>query len=390
VRERGGESFGFDRSFWEEADKLFQADRSDFEALWSSVLPPDIPPPDLSAPRWRTALDGAGRGEEQNEVVEAEPIAATRRVADGKRKPPAAPPAYVTRHFVESRGSFYYKQRPDVLAFSVRGQSFRAHDNSVMTATAIMEMAQQRGWTSVRVRGATDFRRAVWAAAMERGLQVGGYKPTRGETALLAQSSSPDGHPERQKRESKNTEKGRTGDPSLTGVIIDMGAAPYQHDSHNSRSFYVTLRDRDGTQSTHWGVGLQQAIEHSGANVGQRVRLARFGAIPVEVDRTVRDDKGDISYRTPQIVQRRVWEVHLLDKTRKIPEGGKDTKESVAPSRDPQLEKALKIIEARLPGLTPQQRAEFRQHFDQAYARMSPPKQSKEDSRVKTREARSR
>ena len=68
-------------------------------------------------------------------------------------KPAVEPPAYVARHFVESRGAFYYKQRPDVLAFSIRGQSFRARDDSVMTETAIIEMTQHRGWSAVRVRG---------------------------------------------------------------------------------------------------------------------------------------------------------------------------------------------------------------------------------------------
>jgi hypothetical protein len=371
ARSWGGGSFGFDPSFWIEADKIFRADAEEFRRLWRSAAPADIPPPDLSDPRWRATLDAAQTKEETNEVVEAKREPATGPAGETRAQPDRGLPAYVARHFVEAGGGFYYKQRPDVKAFSVRGRSFVAHDNSVMTATAIVEMAQQRGWSALRVSGTKDFRRAVWAAAMERGLRVTGYSPSHGETALLAQSASPDGHPSRPSRESRKFDSGRSRDPALTGVIVDMGAAPYQHDSDNSQSFYVTLRDRDGNEQTRWGVGLQQAIERSGATVGQRVRLERLGTLPVEVDRTVRDDKGDVSYRTPEVVQRRLWEVHVLDRTQEVAQNGSDTNIQVTLSKDPQLAKALELIEQRLPQLPPEQREEFRRHFDTAYARLS-------------------
>ncbi len=241
VRARGGDAFGFDPSFWEAADRLFQSDQAGFRSLWSSVVPPDIPPPELSSPRWRAALDAADSPEETNEVIQELPAPSVTPDDSFESTPAAEPPVYVARHFVESRGAFYYKQRPDVLAFSSRGHSFRARDDSVMTATAIIELAQQRGWSSVRVSGSAAFRRAVWTAASERGIGVFGYTPTRGETAVLAQSASPDGHPSRSASGSKRPVPGRSSDPSL-GVVVDMGEAPYQHDRANSDSFFVTLR----------------------------------------------------------------------------------------------------------------------------------------------------
>ncbi len=370
VRARGGDSFGFDPSFWVQADKLFQADKTAFRVLWSAVAPPDIPPPDLALPRWRSALEGTDSFEEPNEVVPATPMPSAAPVASFESKPAVEPPAYVARHFVESRGAFYYRQRPDVLAFSIRGQSFRARDDSVMTATAIIELARQRGWSSVRVRGSSAFRRAVWTAASEHGIGVFGYSPTRGETAVLAQSASPDGHPSRSSSGSKKSAAGRSSDPSLTGVIIDMGEAPYQHDRANSESFYVTLRDADGQEHTHWGVGLQKAIEQASVARGDRVALERLGKESVEVDRPVLDAQGDVSYRKTQVVERRLWGVRVLDQTRDASPGARDTQIPSGASADPELAKALALIEKRLPHLPESSRQELRQHFDAAYARL--------------------
>jgi hypothetical protein len=338
--------------------------------LWSSVVPPDIPPPDLSSPRWRAALDGAGDSEESNAVIQEVPAPSVTPDDSAASKPAAEPPVYVARHFVESRGAFYYKQRPDVLAFSSRGQSFRARDDSVMTATAIIELAQQRGWSSVRVSGSAAFRRAVWTAASERGMQVLGYSPTRGETAVLAQSASPDGHPSRSSSGSKKSASGRSSEPSLTGVIIDMGEAPYQHDRANSESFFVTLRSSDGQEHTHWGVGLQKAIEKASVARGQRVALERLGKESVEVDRPVLDAQGEVSYKKTEVVERRAWGVRVLDQTRDVSPGAVDTPIPAGASADPELAKALALIEQRLPQMSEAQRQEFRRHFDTAYVRL--------------------
>ena len=373
VRAREGDSFGFDRSFWEEADKLFQANRAHFDRLWSSVVPPDIPPPDLSKPRWRAALAGAEGEEQPNEVERTGPSAKAAAAAEKGEKPPEDVPAYVGRHFVQSGSAFYYKQRPDVLAFSTRGQSFRAHDNSVMAATAIVEMAQKRGWSGIRVRGTKDFRRAVWAAAMERGLNVTGYSPTRGETALLAQSASPDGHPPRSSRGSGKTDTARSREPSFTGEILDMGTAPYRHEQANSTSFFVTLRDAAGQAHTHWGVGLKKAIEAAGVTPGQSVALRRLGTEPVAVDRPVLDANGAVSYKETQVVKRSVWDVRVLENPRDAARSTTDTHRARGASADPALAKALALIEARMPGLSPALRQELHRHFDAAYARMREP-----------------
>ncbi|MGB5831170.1 MAG: LPD7 domain-containing protein [Thiohalocapsa sp.] len=370
VRTRGGDAFGFDPSFWVAADQLFQSDRAAFRSFWSSVVPPDIPVPDLSSPRWRSLRAAAGSREEPNAVIQA--VAAPSVTPDDSvaSKPAAQTPVYVTRHFVESRGAFYYKQRPDVLAFSSRGQSFRARDDSVMTATAIIELAQQRGWSCVRVRGSAAFRRAVWTAASERGIGVFGYLPTRGETAVLAQSASPDGHPARSDG-SKRPVSDRSSDPFL-GVVVALGSAPYQHDRANAESFFVTLRAADGQEHTHWGVGLQKAIEQAAVARGDRVSLERLGTESVAVDRPVLDAKGDVSYKKKELVERRVWNVLVVDEARQVSPASVATQIPSGASADPELATAMAValIEKRMPPLSEAQRQAFRRHFDAVYERL--------------------
>ncbi len=155
-----------------------------------------------------------------------------------------------------------------------------------------------------------------------------------------------------------------------------MGSAPYQHDRANSESFFVTLRSFDGQEHTHWGVGLQKAIEKASVARGDRVSLERLGKESVEVDRPVLDAQGEVSYKKAQVVERRVWAVKVLDKTpaAPAPDGA---------SADPELAKAFALIEKRLPQMPDSLRQEFRRHFDTAYARLS--KSSQPDSPARDR-----
>jgi|GEM_PF-3280903 len=366
MRARGGDASGLDPSFGAEAERRFRFDAAGFRDLWRSVVPPDIEPPDLASQMRRLGREPAEKKREAPNEVVASPSSR----GDGADTPPAGQlPGYVRRHFVQSGAGFYYKQRPDVLAFAARGQSFRAHDDSVMSATAIIEMARQRGWSSVRVRGSRDFRRAVWMAATERGMQVFGYSPTRGEQAVRAQGASPDGHPPRPSANAGRQATGRAPDPSLTGVLLAMGDAPYRHDRANSASFFVTLRDGAGQEHTHWGVGLKKAIEQAAVTPGQAVALRRLGRESVAVDRPVLDAQGDVSYRETQVVKRSVWDVRVLDNTRDGARNPIDTEIPGRASADPALAKALALIEERMPGMSPELRQELHRHFDAAYAR---------------------
>jgi hypothetical protein len=86
---------------------------------------------------------------------------------------------------VRTGDRFYHRQTPDRLAFTTRGETFRAEDASVSVATALVELAHARGWSALRVKGSRDFKRLVWEAASRRGLAVEGYVPSLAELARL-------------------------------------------------------------------------------------------------------------------------------------------------------------------------------------------------------------
>ena len=212
--------------------------------------------------------------------------------ADSQQPPPLPP--FVRRHFVRTGDQFYYRQSPDRLAFTVRGETFRAEDASVSVATALVDLAESRGWSALRVKGSKEFRRLVWATAAKRGLSVDGYSPSAGERALLDQELDPlDGSRGAERAESRagGRERDRPAD-LMAGVLVDHGAAPYQHQQGNSPSYFVSLRGPSGEAVTHWGLDLERAMGESGAVVGDQVDLARLGRQRVQVREAIRDDAG--------------------------------------------------------------------------------------------------
>ncbi len=177
-------------------------------------------------------------------------------------------PAFVRRHFVRADDQFYYRQKPEQLAFETRGETFRAHDSSVSVATAMVELAESRGWSAVKVKGSKDFRRLVRAAAAKQGIAVDGYTPTAGERAMLEQDDGlPEGSSNRGSAKSRpsGNARDRSVDP-LAGTVVDH---PFQHDEVNSPSYFVALRGASGKVTTHWGKDLDRAIHESGAAAPQ-------------------------------------------------------------------------------------------------------------------------
>ena len=94
----------------------------------------------------------------------------------------------------------------------------------------------------------------------------------------------------------------------LEGKIIKHGAAPYLHKEGNSDSYYVVLKDKEGQESTQWGVGLKDALK--GFRRGQEIALDLKESKLVQV--RVRDEHGQ--YSTREAV-RNIWQATSLSKS---------------------------------------------------------------------------
>lgn len=86
------------------------------------------------------------------------------------------------RYLTESRGGpglgYYADARSETAAFRDQGRRLSTDRNDPHVVRDLVAIAQHRGWTSISVRGQTEFRREVFLLARAAGLDVRGYRPT--------------------------------------------------------------------------------------------------------------------------------------------------------------------------------------------------------------------
>ncbi len=90
-------------------------------------------------------------------------------------------------------------------------------------------------------------------------------------------------------------------------TLVAHGAAPYQHDDSNKESYFVELSNGD----VKWGVGLSEAIEESGAQLGDGVKVTRVGAEDVTVMSHIKDEHGKVIGEEPVETQRVKWHIEV-------------------------------------------------------------------------------
>ncbi|OHB26249.1 MAG: hypothetical protein A2790_19975 [Phenylobacterium sp. RIFCSPHIGHO2_01_FULL_69_31] len=105
---------------------------------------------------------------------------------EAEQRAKAAPgevPEHVRRRYVTDRGGgpglgFYADARTEVAAFRDHGRRLTTGRNDPHVIRDLVAIAQHRGWTTITVRGHSEFRREVWQRARAAGLDVRGYRPT--------------------------------------------------------------------------------------------------------------------------------------------------------------------------------------------------------------------
>lgn len=77
-----------------------------------------------------------------------------------------------------------YQQKTEVM---------RSHENRIsskkddgQTVSAMMDLAESKGWDRIKLTGTTDFKREAWVQAQARGLETEGYKPKNTDKQELA------------------------------------------------------------------------------------------------------------------------------------------------------------------------------------------------------------
>ena len=286
-------------------------------------------------------------------------------------------PMAIRKRFIEAENKFYFRDEENTLAFEDKGKRLTTEHNDPAIARAMVELAAAKNWNSIKVKGENEFKREVWLEASLRGLQVQGFKPTDVDLAKLQElrqergaknlNTIEQGSRERERQGASSKTQAEITDKSATideqqralspkqqvaidtlrailrargdsekainmtvevaaerfqnnrvyvGQVVEYGAAPYENDPKNEKSFYVKLGTASG-EKTVWGVDLQRAIGEGKAEIGDDVAIAYQGKQQVTVPAKERDANGNFTDKPVEIVvNRNTWDVSKLDKVR--------------------------------------------------------------------------
>lgn len=156
--------------------------------------------------------------------VSLEKPTATPVQADDKS---SAVPESVARRFLRVEAEYYFQDRTP--AFSDRGSKLATRSANPEIVRSMVEIAKARGWDTITVKGAEEFRRSAWMEATQDGLTVAGYKPTALDLAALAN------------RPAKNTvEKGVAHSKGTVPTQPQAGRQPPQADYLQTAGAQVT------------------------------------------------------------------------------------------------------------------------------------------------------
>jgi len=277
-------------------------------------------------------------------------------------------PDLVKKRFLRGgQGDYFFKDRDHDLAFSDVGPRIKTATNDPQVIESMVAMALTKGWTTLKVKGSTEFKAQVWLAAQMVGLAVEGYRPTAKDYALLRHARESlqkneiegvftrENTPEHSKEAiavsgspaqsavgidratNKTLEKHEPINP-FAGVLLSHGSAPFEFDKRPGakNNYYAQLRLADGKEKYHWGLGLRKAIESSNAQIGEEVVLAKVGAKAVEVEEPVWNERDQLVGSKPITANRNDWKVERISQSQAI-----DSK-SHAQTQDPSAPKLQK------------------------------------------------
>lgn len=94
-------------------------------------------------------------------------------------------PSSVKKAYLEVDGKYFFMERPEHLAFEDRGTRIKTNLNNAKVAGSMLDVAQAKGWTDIKVKGKETFRREAWLQATARGMEVTGYRPRSEDLARL-------------------------------------------------------------------------------------------------------------------------------------------------------------------------------------------------------------
>ena len=88
------------------------------------------------------------------------------------------------RHLSDQKINYYDKDQVNI-AFEDRNKSLHTSRQDEKTIYAMLDMAQSKGWSDIKLKGTEEFKQKAWLEASLRGIGVKGYEPNEKDLAEL-------------------------------------------------------------------------------------------------------------------------------------------------------------------------------------------------------------
>ena len=249
------------------------------------------------------------------------------------------PPESIASRYVVADGKYLSAANMTTVLFVDSGKKISTAKTDTQTINDMLEVAKEKGWDSIKLSGSKEFKAMMYVAAESQGIRTSGYRPTPEDLALVEKLrqdrslNSIEATPERALSVAVEPAKvppapypgdkrPRAPDTPASAVapaaekdigerIVELGNAPYRHNPENQHSPYIVL-EREGKERTVWGVDLPDAMERSGAKVGDRIRLQSLGKQPVELEVPQRNEAGEVTGMKKEQVSRNLFKMEVV------------------------------------------------------------------------------
>ena len=229
------------------------------------------------------------------------------------------PPDSIKSRYIVADGQYLSAQNGTTVLFEDKGKSIATAKTDTQTINDMLEVAKAKGWDSIKLNGTKEFKQMMYVAAESQGIRTKGYAPTPADLALVEHLrqdkslNSIEAAPARTPEIDTPIEPAVQTASSTGERIVAHGAAPYRNDPQQQGSYYLTLA-KGSKERTVWGIGLPDALEKSGAQVGDSINLHSLGKQPVEIQAPVHDADGKVVGHETKQTNRNVFEIDVLNR----------------------------------------------------------------------------
>ncbi len=169
-------------------ERLAAKDWNRAAELWDKYRPGDIDKPafidgdDMDEKRQPAATRREAANDERAGREES------RERSDGKAEKDDTDfvtPEALRKRYLQAENKFYFRDDENKLAFEDKGRRLATEHNDPEIAKSMIELAEAKGWNSIKVKGTEEFKREVWLQASLKGMEVSGFQPRDVDLAKL-------------------------------------------------------------------------------------------------------------------------------------------------------------------------------------------------------------